>query len=83
MGWSRFWLGHMHENGLGVQQSYEAAFKFYKTSAEHGDERGQVNLGLLYYEGLGIYPNEDIAREWFRLAAEQGSHEGQFYLDMA
>ena len=72
----------MYENGWGVQQSYDTALKHYKTSAELGDERGQVNLGLLYYEGLGIYPNEEIAKEWFQLAAEQGSHEAQYYLDV-
>ena len=55
---------------------------FYKISAEHGDERGQVSLGLLYLGGLGVLSNDEIAREWFRLAAEQGDPDGQFFLGM-
>ena len=62
----------MFEGGLGVEQSYAEAIKWYGLAAERGLVRAQYHLGLLYAIGEGVGRNHAIAAEWYRRAAGQG-----------
>tara|TARA_B100000686_G_scaffold125141_1_gene132594 strand:- start:939 stop:1187 length:249 start_codon:yes stop_codon:yes gene_type:complete len=36
------------------RKDYKEAAKWYRLSAEQGDEAAQYNLGQMYYEGKGV-----------------------------
>jgi hypothetical protein len=61
----------MYAQGLGVQQSYREAIKWFQESAEQGDPSGEYGLALLYYYGHGADKNFLEAGKWFNLAAKQ------------
>ncbi len=69
---AQFLLGSMFEGGLGVEQSYAEAIKWYGRADERGLVRAQYHLGLLYAIGEGVGRNHAIAAEWYRRAAGQG-----------
>lgn len=69
---AQFPLGSMFEGGLGVEQSYAEAIKWYGRAAERDLVRAQYHLGLLYAIGEGVGRNHAIAAEWYRRAAGQG-----------
>ena len=65
-------LGDCYYNGIGVEQSYIAAIKWYRKAAEKGHAEAQYNLGYCYYNGYGVERSYEEAAEWYRKAAEQG-----------
>ena len=54
-------LGDCYRLGLGVEQDYSAAFKWYQLSAEQGYSDAQFCLGTLYEEGLDVEQNLELA----------------------
>ncbi|MGR8980281.1 MAG: tetratricopeptide repeat protein [Gammaproteobacteria bacterium] len=67
-------LGQMYEQGKGVEQDYQEAFKWYRLSAEQGNARAQYNLGGMYEKGQGVSRDYIRAYMWYDLAAIQGLH---------
>ena len=65
----------MYESGKGVTQDFKEAIKWYRLSAEQGDDDAQNNLGM-YKLGEGI-PQAKEAIKWYRLSAEQGNDNVQ------
>jgi TPR repeat protein len=51
-----------------------------KASAERGDTKAQVRLGVVYATGDGVATNEIEAVQWFRKAAEKGDAAGEYSL---
>jgi hypothetical protein len=70
-------LGVCYEQGLGVEQSYNKAVKWYKLSAEQGLAEAQNNLGGCYVNGHGVEQSYKEAVKWYRMAAEQGLANAQ------
>lgn len=68
-------LGDCYRLGLGVEQDYSAAFKWYQLSAEQGDPEAQFNLGSMCEKGLGVERNLELAIDWYRKSAEQDFEE--------
>ena len=76
----------MYQNGVGVEQSYSDALKWYRKAAEQGDALACHNLGSLYAKGfrnkrVGFVMRMRLARatsdfveayKWFTLAAKWG-----------
>lgn len=60
--------------------NYARAFIEYKTYAERGDVRAQVEVGWMYYQGEGVRQDKAQALDWFRKAAEQGDITSMFNL---
>lgn len=77
---TEFNLGFMYANGIGVQQDYVEAVKWYRKSAEQGNAYAQYNLGLSYWIGQGIERDYAKAVKWFQKSAEQGCAYAQFFL---
>lgn len=69
---SQYCLGIFYHDGLTFKKDEQAAFRWYKRSAEQGNCRGQGILGYCYGEGFGVEKNEAEAMRWYRLAASQG-----------
>jgi hypothetical protein len=69
-------LGEMYEygNGIGVEQNYSEAIKYYKMAIEKGEERAMYNLGYMYENGKGVERNYEEAIKYYELALEKGSN---------
>ena len=65
-----------------IQSAVEAAADMPKLiqSAEAGDVKSQMTLGVLYDYGLGVPQDKEEAFKWFRKAAEQGNFAAQFFM---
>ena len=59
---------------------YAVAFESFRTLAEQGDARAQVNLGFMYADGKGVPQDDAEAVRWYRRAAEQGDARAQVSL---
>ena len=55
-----FYYGH------GVPQNYHKALKWFRKSADQGNEEAQTHLGHMYYQGECELPQRDVlAMEWY------------------
>ena len=79
---AQYYLGVMHQNGLGVPQDHKEAVKWYQLAAEQGDASAQYNLGLMHHNGKGLPQDSKEAVKWWELAAEQGVARAQFNLGL-
>jgi len=52
---------------------YATAQSKWRSAADKGDLKAQVNLGRLYALGHGVDKDEVVAMSWFRKAADNGS----------
>ncbi len=65
-------LASAYEEGIGVQQSYPTAIKWYIKSAELGYDEAMFRLGYLYDNGIGVKKDNKTAIKWYTKAAELG-----------
>lgn len=72
---AQFFLGFLHDEGVGVPKHKAEAAKWYRRAAQQGHPGAQYRLGLSYRRGKGVSEDGAEAIKWFRLAAEQG-HAG-------
>ena len=67
----------MYDNGQGVIQNFQKAFKWVSLPAEKGDVKAQFFLACMYEEGQGVTQDYAQAVKWYSLAAEQGDTMAQ------
>ncbi len=70
-------LGIIYYKGIGVEQSYAEAFKWFSLAAEQGYALAQYNLSVLYWNGDGVEPSKSMSEYWLARAVEQG-HDDTF-----
>ncbi len=63
-------LAEKYRLGLGVEQNYAEALRFYKLAAAQGDPRAEFDLAEMYRFGEGGTPDYQQAVRWYKLAAE-------------
>ncbi len=65
--------------GVNDNQSkdYTEEVRLHRLSAEQGNVKGQINLGVMYFNGHGVQQDYKEAVRLFRLSAEQGLAEAQ------
>lgn len=63
-------LANCYDEGLGVNQDFEAAKKLYEEAAEQDDPGALLNVGFNYFLGLYGEPNFAKAMEYYLKAAE-------------
>ena len=73
-------LANGYRKGIGVNQDYKTAVKWFTLAAEQGNAEAQYNLGIMHSFGLGVVPNYQPAVKWYTLAAEQGNALAQYNL---
>lgn len=56
-------IGRMYESGLGVDQNFKLAIKWYEKSSSYS--KSNLKLGLLYLQGKGVAQNYTTAAEYF------------------
>lgn len=66
-------IGLQYRDGDRIPQNYVKARKWFRKSAEQGNEYAQYNLACLYAYGMGVQPNYIIAEKWFLAAAANGN----------
>ncbi len=66
-------LADCYLKGLGTQRSNSAAYYWYRTAAEGGDEKALYPLGLCLSAGIGTARDYDAAIAVLKSAAELGS----------
>jgi TPR repeat protein len=70
----------LYFSGLGVQQDYAEAAKWYRFPAQSGSTYAQYLMGYLFESGKGLAPNYPEAVKWYTLAAEKGDTRSQLAL---
>jgi|GEM_PF-6579196 len=65
-------LGNRYQDGEGVEQSNDEAFKWYRKSADAGEPWGINNLGVAYRNAWGVEENDEKAAEFYHQAAKSG-----------
>ena len=73
----QFKLGVMYDQGKGVIQDYEEAFKWYYLSAEQGFANAQYNLGSMYAKGEGVAKDEILSYMWWNIAGSSGHSKAE------
>jgi len=64
-------LGLKYRDGLGVEQDFKEAVKWFEKAANQGVADAQNNLGIMYAEGLGVEQDFKEAVRWYQKAADQ------------
>ena len=75
-------LANSYRKGIGVNQDYKTAVKWFTLAAEQGNAEAQYNLGIMHSFGLGVVPDYQPAVKWYTLAAEQGNALAQYNLGL-
>src|SRR5262249_18048293 len=73
-------MGHLHQEGLGVEQDDEEAVQWFRKAAEQGNTSAMLSLGQLYAKGKGVPRDEKEAVSWYRKAAEKNLAAAQYHL---
>ena len=76
-----YYLGLMHENGLGgFRKNYATALNWIEKSGSAGHIEAQLKAASMYALGLGAPASARKAAQWYRRAAEKGDVAGQLHL---
>lgn len=67
---AQYYVGQIHEEGLGQEPDYEAAAHWYRMAAEQGYSPAELALGYLYETGLGVEQSSEEALLWYRRASD-------------
>ena len=70
-------LAKAYLSGLGVQQNFVEAAKWYRKAANQGNAESQGELAYMYYKGQGIPQDYAQAAFWARKGADQGDANAQ------
>jgi TPR repeat protein len=69
---AQFFLAHLYQSGILLEQSPTAAEKLYQKAANNGYGPAQATLGELYESSFFGKPNPKEAEHWFTIAATTG-----------
>ena len=79
---SQFIIGSMYELGIGTNQNYNEAIKWYIKAAKRGHSMASNNIGVFYNNGYGVNINHKKALKWFLKAAKSGNVKAQATLSI-
>ena len=76
-------LGYSYENGLGINQDVNEAYKWYKMAGEKKCPVGFFNLGSMYENGKinDTANTKEEAIKWYQKAADLGSKDAKLKLE--
>lgn len=78
---AQYYIGLRYYQGVGGKtQSYAEAVKWFRKSAEQGNARAQLAMGVCYDNGDGVLQSYEEAVKWYRKSAEQGDAQAQYEL---
>ena len=68
-------MGLINEQGQGVPQDYREAAKWYQLSADQGDAKAQLTLGVMYSSGQGVPQDYASAHMWWNICGSGGDKD--------
>jgi TPR repeat protein/S1-C subfamily serine protease len=71
-------VGNMYADGLGVDEDYDTAVKWYQRAADQGYAPAMADLGDLYFYGNGVDQDQAAAVKWYRRGAERGDPAAEY-----
>ena len=77
---AQYQLGLMYANGVGVEQNYQEALRWYHKAAEKGYSPAQYILAGKYASGQGVDRDIRQALSWYLKASEKGNSRALFKL---
>ena len=69
---AQFKLGQHYDNGIGIDQDFSEAMRWYRAAAAQGVVEAHYNIGVLYDQGRGVDQDFSEAMRWYLWAAEKG-----------
>ena len=69
---AKLWLARCYENGWGINQNPQKAYRFYHEAAEEGNEEALFNEGGCLLYGFGTSKDEKRGLELIQEAADSG-----------
>lgn len=66
---AQYFVGEIHEKGLGIDPDYERAAEWYRKAADQGFARAMISLAYLLEQGLGVEQDTLAALNWYRRAS--------------
>jgi len=79
---AQFYLGALHQHGLGVPRDDLEASRWYRRAAEQDHREAAKRLALINFAGDYMWTSKLQAVTWFRRAAELGDAESQGFLGL-
>ena len=73
-------MGQLYHFGDFLKQDDEKAYKWFKASAEQGNDYGQWDLANCYYFGAGVEQDYEEAFKWYEMSAAQGNLDAYYSL---
>ena len=74
---AQYELAWRYQFGIGIEQDYQEAMKWYREAAVKEYAAAQSQIGWMYQQGLGVEQNYAEALKWYIKAAEQGNAPAQ------
>ena len=74
---AQFVLAYGYAEGIGLEQDYKVAARWYITAAEQGLSLAQYELASLYENGSGVELDHKQAAHWMKKAAHQGDPDAE------
>lgn len=68
--------GLLYLHGIGVEKSYENAYKWLKLSADKGYCRAILSMAFMYLDGIGVFQNAPKAYSRFKFVADEEEENG-------
>lgn len=76
-------MGICYEMGLGINQDFKMAAKYYRLASDQGHASAMYNLGVFYVHGWGgLAMDCDKAQKFFQKASSLGQQEAKNALEM-
>ncbi len=73
------YLGYIYENGYDIDPDINVALKYYRESADMGEEYGAYAIGHIAYKGAeGIPKDYNAAVSWYKLSLEREQANMQY-----
>lgn len=68
---AQLYVGNCYLSGVGVEQNYAEAYKWFEKAASQGHVMAEIALGRMYQNGYGVPMNMDNALLCFKRAASK------------
>ena len=72
----------MYNSGLGVEQDYIEAMRWFREAAELGHGEAQAQLGVMYFVGMKVSRDYIKALKWLNIASSLGVDLAPKYSDI-
>lgn len=77
---AQYFLGRLHQFGIGTKEDARLAYQWYARAAMQGEPSAQFQLGTMWVDGRGVRSYPHVGHYWIRQSAARGYIKAQNYL---